>query len=43
VAGVLFSGQKSVPTCNIKLKVKGMKDTTLFLANYFGDKILKVD
>jgi peroxiredoxin len=40
---MLFSGQKAEQICHIKLKIKGMKDTTVFVANYFGDKILRVD
>jgi len=43
LAGVLFSGQKSEKVCNISIKIKGVRDTTLFLANYYGDKILKAD
>jgi peroxiredoxin len=42
-AGVIISGQKSADPCRITLKVKGLKDTTVYLANYFGNKILKVD
>ena len=41
--GILLTGQKSVAPLNIQIKVKGMKDTTLYLANYYGDKILKTD
>lgn len=43
MAGMLFSGQKIAAPCQIKLKIAGMKDTTVYLASYFGDKILKVD
>jgi len=43
LSGILLTGQKSVAPLNIQIKVKGMKDTTLYLANYYGDKILKVD
>ncbi|MEI6276185.1 MAG: thioredoxin-like domain-containing protein [Prolixibacteraceae bacterium] len=43
LAGIIFSGQKSIDTCRIKIKMKGVRDTTLYLANYFGNKILKVD
>lgn len=42
-AGILFSGQKSTEPCRIKLKIKGIRDTTVYLANYYGNKILKVD
>lgn len=42
-AGFLFSGQKSENPCSIKLKINNIKDTTVFLANYYGDKILRVD
>jgi thiol-disulfide isomerase/thioredoxin len=42
-AGILFSGQKSVVPCQIKLKISGIKDTTVYFASYFGDKILKLD
>lgn len=41
--GILLTGQKSVTPLNIQIKMKGMRDTTLYLANYYGDKILKVD
>lgn len=40
---VIFSGQKPADPCRITLKIKGLKDTTVYLANYFGNKILKVD
>ena len=40
--GILLTGQKSVTPLNIQIKMKGMRDTTLYLANYYGDKILKV-
>jgi len=40
---IALTGQKPVVSCNIRLKMKGIKDTTVYLANYFGDKILKVD
>jgi peroxiredoxin len=43
IAGILVTGQKPVAPLNIKLKMKGIRDTTLYLANYFGDKILRVD
>jgi len=42
-AGILFSGQKPAAPFNIKLKIKGIRDTTIYLANYFGDKVLRVD
>jgi thiol-disulfide isomerase/thioredoxin len=42
-AGILLTGQKPSDPFRIKLKMKGVRDTTLFLANYFGDKILRVD
>jgi len=42
-AGILFSGQKSADPFVITLKMKGIKDTTVYLANYYGDKILRVD
>ena len=42
-AGILFSGQKPEAPLNIKLKMKGIKDTTIYLATYFGDKVLRVD
>jgi peroxiredoxin len=43
MAGILFSGQKIAAPCQIKLKIAGKKDTTVYFASYFGDKILKVD
>jgi len=43
VTGVILAGQKPAEPCRIKLKIKGIRDTTLYLANYFGDKILRVD
>jgi peroxiredoxin len=43
LTGFLLSGQKPADPCKIKLKVKGLRDTTLYLANYFGNKILRVD
>ncbi len=43
IAGIFLTGQKSPDSCTIKLKMKGISDTTVYLANYFGDKILKVD
>ena len=41
--GVLISGQKSADSCQITLNIKGIKDTTVYLANYYGNKILKID
>ena len=43
ITAVIFSGQKPADPCRITLKIKGLKDTTVYLANYFGNKILKVD
>lgn len=43
VTGVILAGQKPAEPCRIRLKIKGIRDTTLYLANYFGDKILRVD
>ncbi len=43
LAGIILSGQKPVDQFSIKLKMKGIRDTTVFLANYFGNKILRVD
>ncbi len=43
VAGILLSGQKPIAPGKLKLKIKGIKDTTVYLANYYGNKILKVD
>jgi peroxiredoxin len=43
VTGILLSAQKPMMKCQIGIKMKGLKDTTLFLANYYGDKILKAD
>ncbi len=43
VTGILLSAQKPMMKCQKKKKMKGLKDTTLFLANYYGDKILKAD
>lgn len=43
VSAILFAAQKPIDPCSIQLKMNGLKDTTLYLANYFGDKILKVD
>lgn len=42
-SSILFCAQKPISPCNIKLRINGLKDTTLYFANYFGDKILKVD
>lgn len=42
-AGFVFSGQKQAEPCRIELKMKGIHDTTIYLANYFGNKILKLD
>lgn len=42
-SAVIFSGQKPADPCRITLKIKNLKDTTVYLANYFGNKILKVD
>jgi hypothetical protein len=42
-AGLVFSGQKQAEPCRIELKMKGIHDTTIYLANYFGNKILKLD
>ncbi|HWS00378.1 MAG TPA: redoxin domain-containing protein [Prolixibacteraceae bacterium] len=42
-AGLLFSGQKPDAPCNIRLKINGVKDTTVYLASYFGNKILRID
>jgi thiol-disulfide isomerase/thioredoxin len=43
VAGIFLTGQKSAEPCRIKLKMKGIRDTTIYLANYFGNKILRTD
>lgn len=43
ISGVILTGQKPVTTCNISVKMKGIRDSTIYLANYFGDKILKAD
>src|SRR5674476_851171 len=43
MSAILLIGQKPVAPLNIQIKMKGMRDTTLYLANYYGDKILKVD
>lgn len=43
VSGLLFSSQRPVAPCRIQLKIKGLKDTTVYLANYYGDKILRAD
>lgn len=43
LAGLILTGQKTDAPCNIKLKINGIKDTTVFLASYYGDKILRVD
>jgi peroxiredoxin len=42
-SGCLLYGQKPAVTCDIQIKMNGIRDTTLYLANYFGDKILRVD
>ncbi len=42
-AGILFTGLNPVEPCFIKLKLKETRDTTIYLANYYGNKILKVD
>ena len=42
-SGLLLTGQKPASPLNIQIKMKGLRDTTLYLANYYGDKILKVD
>jgi peroxiredoxin len=38
-----LSGLKPADPCLIEIKIKGVKDTTVYLANYFGNKILRVD
>lgn len=43
LTGFLLSGQKPAEPCRIRLKMIGLRDTTLYLANYFGNKILRVD
>ena len=43
LAGVIFSGLKPADPCRIDIKIKGIKNTTVYLANYFGSKILRVD
>lgn len=43
LAWLFLTGQKPAESCRINLKIRGMKDTTLYLANYFGNKILRVD
>jgi peroxiredoxin len=43
MSAILLTGQKPVAPLNILIKMKGIRDTTLYLANYYGDKILKVD
>ena len=40
---VIISGQKSADPCRISLKINNLKDTTVYLAIYYGNKILKVD
>lgn len=42
-AGWILSGQKQAEPCRIELRMKGLADTTVYLANYFGNKILKID
>ncbi len=43
ITAAILSCQKPADPCRITLKIKGLKDTTVYLANYFGNKILKVD
>ncbi len=43
MSSILLTGLKPVAPLNIQIKMKGIRDTTLYLANYYGDKILKVD
>lgn len=42
-AGLILSGQKQAEPCRIEVKMKGIRDTTVYLANYFGNKILRTD
>lgn len=42
-SGIILAGQKPAEPCRIKLRVKGIRDTTIYLANYFGDKVLRAD
>lgn len=41
--GVAVTGLRPPEPCRIKARFKGISDTTIFLANYYGNKILKVD
>ena len=41
--GILVSGLKPEVPCSIRLKISGIKDTSVYLASYYGDKILRVD
>ncbi len=43
MSAILLTGQKPVAPLNIRIEMKGLRDTTLYLANYYGNKILKVD
>jgi peroxiredoxin len=43
MSSILLTGQKPAAPLNIQIKMKGIRDATLYLANYYGDKILKAD
>ena len=43
LSGIIFSGQKSAEPCQINIKIMGVRDTTIYVANYFGNKVLKID
>ena len=40
---ILFSTIGASAQYNLKFKIKGLKDTTIFLARYLGDKLYYAD
>lgn len=43
LSGVAFSSYSQKQTHQIKVSLEGLKDTNIFLAHYYGSKVLKTD
>jgi peroxiredoxin len=43
LSGVVFSLYAQKPTHQIKISLEGLKDTNIYLAHYYGSKVLKTD
>jgi thiol-disulfide isomerase/thioredoxin len=43
LSGVIFSSHAQKQTHQIKVSLEGLKDTNIYLAHYYGSKVLKTD